>query len=145
MLNLGISRWDPSTPRHKLPALHSPSKKYATAGDVQRHKKNRPFFKKLGGLSKSTLWHALAETDNSPEPFMNPATSYDRHGRSSWPRSVTAVSKLGSQSSWCYNSKTRSFFSDTNNIQIVVVRWSSGSDQVLQAEGRRFDSYSDTF
>ena len=63
----------------KLPALHSPkSSTYKTAGDVQRHKKNRKFFKRVGAISKATLWQALSETGNSPEPFTT-----DNKGRAS--------------------------------------------------------------
>ena len=62
-----------------LPVLHSPkSSKYQTAGDVQRHRKNRKFFKRVSALSKATLWQALSETDNSPEPFTT-----DSKGRAS--------------------------------------------------------------
>ena len=53
----------------KLPALYSPTARYKTAGDVQSHRKNRKFFKRVGTLSKATLWQALAATENIPEPY----------------------------------------------------------------------------
>ena len=37
--------------------------------DVEKHKWNRPFFKTLGKLSKFTLWWALFETGNTPDPL----------------------------------------------------------------------------
>ena len=63
----------------KLPVLHTPtSDPYQTAEDVQRHKGNRKFFKRVGALSKATLWQALSHTGNSPDPFTS-----DTKGRSS--------------------------------------------------------------
>ena len=49
--------------------MYTPTARYKTANDVQRHRKNRSFFKRVGALSKATLWQALAATENSPEPY----------------------------------------------------------------------------
>ena len=55
-----------------IPPLHVPAKKaqyYEDEADVEKHKLNRPFFKTLGKLSKFTLWWALFETGNTPDPL----------------------------------------------------------------------------
>ena len=51
----------------RVPSLHVPTgrEKYNDADDVETHALNRPIFK---ALSKATLWHALNETDNNPDP-----------------------------------------------------------------------------
>ena len=70
----------------KLPILHTPTtaaarlETYKTATDVQGHKGNRKFFKRVGAISKATLWQALSLTGNSPDPFLS-----DTKGRSSGP------------------------------------------------------------
>ena len=68
----------------KLPILHTPTtdaerlETYKTATDVQGHKGNRKFFKRVGAISKATLWHALSLTGNSPDPL--PGLDVDTYG-----------------------------------------------------------------
>ena len=55
-----------------IPLLHVPATKaqyYEDEADVEKHKLNRPFFKTLGKLSKYTLWWALFESGNTPDPL----------------------------------------------------------------------------
>ena len=42
---------------------------YTTSDTVECNKLDRPFFKALGKISKATWWHALNETENSPDPL----------------------------------------------------------------------------